>query len=99
MIIGDMGSVRPGVPTLTVALRGMANVTVEVTTLASAKHSGQYGGAAPDALLALLRALATLHDDARRRRRRGPAARGVDRRGQHRGGVPRAGRGASTACR
>ena len=63
MIIGDMGSVRPGVPTLTVALRGMANVTLEVTTLASPKHSGQYGGAAPDALLVLLRALASLHDD------------------------------------
>ncbi len=63
MLIGDMGSVRPGVPTLTVTLRGMAMVTVEVRTLASAKHSGQYGGAAPDALLALLRALASLHDD------------------------------------
>jgi acetylornithine deacetylase/succinyl-diaminopimelate desuccinylase-like protein len=63
MIIGDMGNVRPGVPTLTVALRGMANVIVEVRTLASAKHSGLYGGAAPDALLALLRALATLHDE------------------------------------
>jgi len=63
MVIGDMGNVRPGVPTLTVALRGMANVTVEVRTLASAKHSGQYGGAAPDALLALIRALTTLHDE------------------------------------
>jgi len=63
MIIGDMGNVRPGVPTLTVALRGMANVTVEARTLASAKHSGLYGGAAPDALLAVIRALATLHDD------------------------------------
>ena len=63
MLIGDMGSVRPGVPTLTVALRGMAMVTVELRTLESAKHSGQYGGAAPDALLALLRALASLHDD------------------------------------
>ncbi len=63
MLIGDMGSVRPGVPTLTVALRGMAMVTVELRTLASAKHSGQYGGAAPDALLALLHALASLHDD------------------------------------
>jgi acetylornithine deacetylase/succinyl-diaminopimelate desuccinylase-like protein len=63
MIIGDMGNVRPGVPTLTVALRGMANVMVEVRTLASAKHSGLYGGAAPDALLALIRALATLHDE------------------------------------
>ncbi len=63
MIIGDMGNVRPGVPTLTVALRGMANVIVEARTLASAKHSGLYGGAAPDALLALIQALATLHDE------------------------------------
>ena len=63
MVIADMGSVRPGVPTLTVALRGMANVIVEVRTLASGKHSGQYGGAAPDALLALIRALSTLHDE------------------------------------
>ena len=62
LIIGDMGNVRPGVPTLTVGLRGMANVVVEARTLASAKHSGQYGGAAPDALLALVQALATLHD-------------------------------------
>jgi acetylornithine deacetylase/succinyl-diaminopimelate desuccinylase-like protein len=62
MVIGDMGSVRPGVPTLTVALRGMAMVTVELTTLAGAKHSGQFGGAAPDALIVLLQALSTLHD-------------------------------------
>ncbi len=62
MVIGDMGSVRPGVPTLTVALRGMAMVTVELRTLAGAKHSGQFGGAAPDALIVLLQALATLHD-------------------------------------
>lgn len=63
MIIGDMGSVEPGVPTLTVALRGMAEVIFEVRTLASGKHSGQYGGAAPDALVALVQALATLHDE------------------------------------
>ncbi len=64
LVIADMGSIRPGVPTLTTALRGMANVIVEARTLASGKHSGQYGGAAPDALLAVLRALASLHDDA-----------------------------------
>jgi acetylornithine deacetylase/succinyl-diaminopimelate desuccinylase-like protein len=63
MVIGDMGSFRPGVPTLTVALRGMAMVTVEARTLAGPKHSGQFGGAAPDALLALLHALASLHDE------------------------------------
>ena len=63
LIIGDTGSVAPGTPTLTTALRGVANVTLEAKTLASAKHSGQYGGAAPDALLALLHAIASLHDD------------------------------------
>lgn len=47
-VIGDMGSFRPGVPTLTVALRGMAMITVEARTLAGPKHSGQFGGAAPD---------------------------------------------------
>jgi len=62
MVIADMGSLRPGVPTLTVALRGMAVVTIHVRTLAGPKHSGQFGGAAPDALLTLLHALATLHD-------------------------------------
>jgi acetylornithine deacetylase/succinyl-diaminopimelate desuccinylase-like protein len=63
MVIGDMGSVRPGVPTLTIALRGMMAVTVEARTLAGPKHSGQFGGAAPDALLTLIRALASMHDE------------------------------------
>jgi acetylornithine deacetylase/succinyl-diaminopimelate desuccinylase-like protein len=62
LVIGDSGSVAPGVPTLTTALRGMANVVVEARTIASAGHSGLYGGAAPDALLALIRALSSLHD-------------------------------------
>jgi acetylornithine deacetylase/succinyl-diaminopimelate desuccinylase-like protein len=63
MLIADMGSVRPGLPTLTVALRGTAMPTVEVETLVGPKHSGQYGGAAPDALIVLLHALASLHDE------------------------------------
>jgi cysteinylglycine-S-conjugate dipeptidase len=63
MVIGDMGSVRPGVPTLTTALRGLAMVTVEARTLAGPKHSGQFGGAAPDALLGLIHALASLNDE------------------------------------
>ncbi|MGC0365772.1 acetylornithine deacetylase/succinyl-diaminopimelate desuccinylase-like protein [Rhodococcus sp. 27YEA15] len=63
MIIADVGSVRPGSPTLTVALRGSAQVVVELTTLGTDKHNGLYGGAAPDARLALIRALATLHDE------------------------------------
>jgi len=63
LVIGDMGSISPGTPTLTTALRGMGNVILEVRTLESGKHSGQYGGAAPDALITLLHAIASLHDE------------------------------------
>jgi acetylornithine deacetylase/succinyl-diaminopimelate desuccinylase-like protein len=63
IVIADAGSLRPGVPTLTIGLRGMAVVVVEVRTLAGPKHSGQFGGAAPDALITLLHALASLHDE------------------------------------
>jgi acetylornithine deacetylase/succinyl-diaminopimelate desuccinylase-like protein len=63
MVIGDMGSVRPGEPTLTIGLRATAGVVVSARTLEGPKHSGQFGGVAPDALLALVRALASLHDD------------------------------------
>jgi len=62
IVVADVGSVRPGVPTLTIGLRGDAAITVEAHTLETDKHSGQYGGAAPDALLVLIHALATLHD-------------------------------------
>lgn len=63
IVIADAGNVRPGVPTLTVAVRGDVQLTVSVRTLAGAKHSGDFGGAAPDALVVLLHALATLHDE------------------------------------
>jgi acetylornithine deacetylase/succinyl-diaminopimelate desuccinylase-like protein len=62
-LIADGGNIRPGEPSLSVSIRGDAAVTVEVRTLDSPKHSGQYGGAAPDALIALLHALASLHDE------------------------------------
>jgi acetylornithine deacetylase/succinyl-diaminopimelate desuccinylase-like protein len=63
ILVADGGNIRAGQPSLTVSLRGDARVTVEVRTLVSNKHSGQYGGAAPDALVVLLRALATLWDE------------------------------------
>jgi acetylornithine deacetylase/succinyl-diaminopimelate desuccinylase-like protein len=63
MIIADMGNIRPGVPTFTTALRGDAEVVVEVRTLPEPKHSGEYGGPAPDALITLIHALSTLHDE------------------------------------
>jgi acetylornithine deacetylase/succinyl-diaminopimelate desuccinylase-like protein len=63
MLVADGGSIRSGQPSLTVSLRGDARITVSVRTLAANKHSGQYGGAAPDALIVLLRALASLWDE------------------------------------
>ena len=42
----------------------MADCQVTVSTLAEGLHSGQFGGVVPDALTALCRVLATLHDEA-----------------------------------
>ncbi|MEX0754379.1 MAG: M20/M25/M40 family metallo-hydrolase [Actinomycetota bacterium] len=63
IVVADSGNVATGVPTLTTTLRGVIDLQLEVRTLAVPVHSGSYGGAAPDALLALIRMLATLHDD------------------------------------
>ena len=62
ILVCDGGNFAVGVPTLTVTLRGIANVVVEVGTLGSAMHSGMFGGPAPDALAALIAMLATLRD-------------------------------------
>lgn len=62
IVIGDTGNIAVGTPTLTTSLRGMAIVRVDVETLRGAVHSGMYGGPAPDALVALVAMLATLHD-------------------------------------
>ncbi len=63
MVICDDGNWKVGEPTLTQSLRGHGKLTLTLSTLEGALHSGQFGGAAPDALLALVRLLATLHDD------------------------------------
>ena len=63
ILIADSGNAAVGVPTLTTMLRGGAQVTVTVDTLESPLHSGQYGGAAPDAVAALVRILDSLRDE------------------------------------
>ena len=62
-VIGDMGNVVAGEPALTISLRGTVGCVVDVRTLPHAVHSGVLGGPAPDALMVLIRLLATLHDD------------------------------------
>jgi acetylornithine deacetylase/succinyl-diaminopimelate desuccinylase-like protein len=62
VIVGDGGNVACGQPTLSTSTRGLAVVDVEVETLAGPRHSGLFGGPVPDALVALSRMIATLHD-------------------------------------
>ena len=64
MLVADAGNVELGTPTVTTSLRGTGSVLVTVRTMAGPAHSGMYGGAAPDALAALIAVLATLRDDA-----------------------------------
>ena len=60
-VILDAGNWAPGEPAFTTTLRGVCDAIIEVETLDHALHSGQFGGAVPDALIALVRLLASLH--------------------------------------
>jgi acetylornithine deacetylase/succinyl-diaminopimelate desuccinylase-like protein len=64
ILVADTGNAAVGVPASTVSLRGFVNVVVEVRALESEVHSGMFGGAAPDALAALVAILASLRDAA-----------------------------------
>jgi cysteinylglycine-S-conjugate dipeptidase len=62
VVIADCSNWSIGQPTLITSLRGIADCIVEVRTLDHGVHSGKYGGPVPDALTALCRLIATLHD-------------------------------------
>jgi acetylornithine deacetylase/succinyl-diaminopimelate desuccinylase-like protein len=63
VVLADSGMWRAGHPAITISLRGVASCDIEVRTLDHAVHSGEFGGAVPDALTVLSRTLARLHDD------------------------------------
>jgi len=62
-VVADGGNDRTGVPTLGTSVRGVTDCRVTVSVLPSARHSGAYGGPIPDAITALSRMIASLHDD------------------------------------
>lgn len=63
IVIADAGNPAVDVPALTTSLRGLVDVVVEVSVLERPVHSGVFGGPIGDALTALCRALAGLHDE------------------------------------
>lgn len=63
IVVADSSNWTEEIPALTTTLRGLVSLEFEVRTLAHAVHSGMYGGAVPDAMLALTRILASLWDE------------------------------------
>jgi acetylornithine deacetylase/succinyl-diaminopimelate desuccinylase-like protein len=63
IVVADSDNWDINTPALTVGLRGNVTFRLTVRTLDHASHSGMYGGAVPDAMLATIRLLASLHND------------------------------------
>ena len=62
IVVADSGNLDSSTPALTVSLRGNAKFHLTVSTLDHASHSGMFGGAVPDAMMAAVTLLATLWD-------------------------------------
>ena len=97
IVVADSGNWDARTPALTVSLRGNAQFTLRVRTLDHASHSGMFGGAVPDAMMATLNLLVDALGRRRRRRGRGPDRAGCGDPGVHRGDPARRGR-APRAC-
>jgi acetylornithine deacetylase/succinyl-diaminopimelate desuccinylase-like protein len=63
IVVADSDNWNTTTPALTIALRGNVKLHVKVSTLAHASHSGMFGGAVPDSMLATVKLLASLWDD------------------------------------
>ncbi len=63
IVVADSGNWSTEVPAITTTLRGLVSLEFEVRTLDHAVHSGMFGGAVPDAMLALIKILGSMWDE------------------------------------
>jgi acetylornithine deacetylase/succinyl-diaminopimelate desuccinylase-like protein len=63
LLVTDLGMTSPTQPTLTMSLRGIIHMTVELSGPRTDLHSGMHGGLAPNPATAMCRLLASLHND------------------------------------
>jgi cysteinylglycine-S-conjugate dipeptidase len=63
IVVADSGNWSTTVPAITTTLRGLVSLEIEVRTLDHAVHSGMYGGAVPDAMLALIKIMDSIWDE------------------------------------
>jgi acetylornithine deacetylase/succinyl-diaminopimelate desuccinylase-like protein len=63
IVVADSGNWSTTVPAITTTLRGLVSLEFEVRTLDHAVHSGMYGGAVPDAMLAMVKILGSMWDE------------------------------------
>jgi len=63
IVVADSDNWNSSTPAITVGLRGNVAFQLRITTLDHASHSGMFGGAVPDAMLAATTLLATLWDE------------------------------------
>jgi acetylornithine deacetylase/succinyl-diaminopimelate desuccinylase-like protein len=64
LVLADSLNWAIGQPALTTSLRGLVECFLDVATLDHPVHSGMFGGAVPDALMVLIRLVASMHNEA-----------------------------------